>query len=302
MAKIVFVIGNGFDIDLGLKASYTDFANNDEWKVLVDNRKTRYTGRKVNDSLILFIEKARQKENWFNIEELIHNYIISHPKPTNAIVDIATADYEDMKSALKEYLIRITDNHVLDNNRKSCILLKRLAGAVIVTFNYTDSLKLCGINGNGLNVNYTYIHGNLNEGIVLGCDIYDNERVNRPLSFLYKYNMLHKTNDLVKSLRNSSDVIFFGHSVNEMDFGYFRDFFKMVCVPPQPYPKKHLTFITKDEKSMREIKDNIRNQGINVTDMYCNLESFDFILTDYVYDDKSEQANNWKKLLERINK
>lgn len=53
---------------------------------------------------------------------------------------------------------------------------------------------------------------------------------------------------------------------------------------------------------MREIKDNIRNQGINVTDMYCNLESFDFILTDYVYDDKSEQANNWKKLLERINK
>lgn len=32
MANTVLIIGNGFDIDLGLKSKYTDFILESEWK------------------------------------------------------------------------------------------------------------------------------------------------------------------------------------------------------------------------------------------------------------------------------
>lgn len=300
MANTVFIIGNGFDLDLGLKASYSDFAKSEEWKNLVTNRQGIYKGGNASSSLVLYLEKTRVKQNWFNIEEEIHNYIVSHPQPSKKNVEIAMFDYDGIKFALCQYLRRISNSFCPDKKRKSYELFRRLSGSVIVSFNYTDSSKLCGLSESVKD--FTYIHGSLYDEVVLGCDVYSNEIVNKPLSFLYKYNMLHDTNDLVKSLRNASEVIFFGHSVNEMDFCYFRDFFMKVSVPPQPYPKKFLTFITKDEKSLRNIKDNIRNQGINVTDMYCNLEVFDFILTDYVYDNGTEDAKKWNNLIERISR
>lgn len=134
--------------------------------------------------------------------------------------------------------------------------------------------------------------------IVLGCDIQTGEKVNRPLSFMYKYNMLKRPNYIAKNLREAREVIFFGHSVNEMDFCYFRDFFESASTSPEPI--RNLTFITLDENSERDIKDNIRNQGVSVTDLYSNLSSLEFIYTKRLYDgDKNEKIkwkNMWKSL------
>lgn len=35
MAKKLLILGNGFDIDLGLKTRYSNFANSDIWKTLI---------------------------------------------------------------------------------------------------------------------------------------------------------------------------------------------------------------------------------------------------------------------------
>ena len=89
----------------------------------------------------------------------------------------------------------------------------------------------------------TYVHGNLEEdNIVLGCDIQRDDEVNRSLSFMYKYNMLNRANHVARDLLEAKEIIFYGHSVNEMDFGYFREFFKLASASPNP--QKHLTFIT----------------------------------------------------------
>ena len=32
MAKTIMIMGNGFDVDLGLKSRYTDFLEGEEWK------------------------------------------------------------------------------------------------------------------------------------------------------------------------------------------------------------------------------------------------------------------------------
>ena len=93
--------------------------------------------------------------------------------------------------------------------------------------------------------------------------------------------MLHQANHVARYLLEAKEIVFFGHSVNEMDFCYFREFFQTVCASPDSI--RHLTIITYDEQSERNIKDNIRNQGISVTDLYNNLWTFEFIHTQNVY-------------------
>lgn len=304
MARTVLIIGNGFDIELGLQSSYSQFAMSPEWKDLVRNKIEAYNLYQAEDSLVLFIEKARLKDNWFDIELCIHDFISAKYSISKDTVKIVKSDFEDLKSSLQGYLCRITDDYNLNKESNARLLLSKVVGcpfgSYIASFNYTDSLRLCDLQRDPSITDFTYIHGNLNTGIVLGCDKFDNENVNRTLSFLYKYNMLNKTNHIVASMRQSREIVFYGHSVNEMDFSYFKDFFMYVSKPLAPYPPRRLTFITKDEDSIRDIKDNMRNQGISLVDMYCNLETFDFILSSQINIPNSESSKKWKKLIERI--
>ena len=110
--------------------------------------------------------------------------------------------------------------------------------------------------------------------------------------------MLKKANFGALTLLEAKEIIFFGHSMNEMDFGYFREFFKMLSASPKPF--RNLTFITWDEKSERDIKDNIRNQGISVTDLYNNLFSLTFIHSSKIYNGDNEEKEKWKDFLFRL--
>ena len=110
--------------------------------------------------------------------------------------------------------------------------------------------------------------------------------------------MVKHSNYIVKNLMTAKEIIFFGHSVNEMDFGYFRQFFEVVSKTPAPI--RYLTFITYDEESERCIKDNIRNQGIDVTGLYNNLYSFTFLHTKNLYNDDQKEKTEWNKLIKRI--
>ena len=58
--------------------------------------------------------------------------------------------------------------------------------------------------------------------------------------------------------------------------------------------------ITYDEESERAIKDNIRNQGISVTELYNNLWTFDFIHTKNVYDGNKEDIKKWNGMIDRV--
>ena len=133
---------------------------------------------------------------------------------------------------------------------------------------------------------------------MLGCDIQPNEQVNRQLSFMYKYNQLKKANHIARNILEAKEIIFFGHSINEMDFCYFREFFKVASAAPNPI--RHLTIITYDEESERDIKDNIRNQGISVSDLYSNLWTFEFIHTSKVYSGNKEEIQKWECMMQRL--
>ena len=69
--KLVLVIGNGFDLDLGLPTSYQDFLKSLDFKLLLDpvNMKSSY-GYYIEDSENLFhyLNQKYQCQNWIDIE------------------------------------------------------------------------------------------------------------------------------------------------------------------------------------------------------------------------------------------
>ena len=251
---------------------------------------------------------ASTNSQWFDIEQEIHRFIVSHPDNTERDVRDIRSEFEVIKKALTNYLKRITSTFTADTSKVSTALHYRMRECPLtvteIYFNYTYphqyiKLPIQQAIFNGAQHWVTFVHGSLRDNdIVLGCDLQEGEQVNRQLSFMYKYNQLKKANHIARNILEAKEIIFFGHSINEMDFGYFKEFFKVASA--SPIPIRHLTIITYDDESERNIKDNIRNQGISVSDLYSNLWTFDIIKTSKLYDNNAEEGKKWSEFLERL--
>jgi len=309
MAELALIIGNGFDIDMGLPSKYSDFIRSKEWNDAVSGFNI-YLQQKdyQNHSLIAQLQMASTNSQWFDIEQEIHRFIVSHPDNTERDVRNIRSEFEVIKKALTNYLKRITSTFTADNSKVSTALHYRMRECPLtvteIYFNYTYPQQYIKLPiqpeiFNGAQHWVTFVHGSLRDNdIVLGCDLQEGEQVNRQLSFMYKYNQLKKANHIARNILEAKEIIFFGHSINEMDFGYFKEFFKVASASPVPI--RHLTIITYDDESERNIKDNIRNQGISVSDLYSNLWTFDIIKTSKLYDNNAEDGKKWSEFLERL--
>lgn len=307
MAELALIIGNGFDIDMGLPSKYSDFADSPEFHDLARRMHDMYFEEERDKSLVLQLQRAYTLSNWFDIEEEIHNYVVNNTALDDNMIRLVRSEFEALKKALINYLIRISKDleHKADKNKLSYKLLYFLQDSPLskinIYFNYTNpelfmEMPTYHVPGKGF---FTYVHGSLRyNDIVLGCDLQKGEKVNRQLSFMYKYNMLNKANHVARHILEAKEIIFFGHSINEMDFCYFREFFKEASAAPKPI--RHLSIITYDETSERNIKDNIQNQGISVSDLYSNLWTFDFIHTKNVYAGIKEETDKWNNMIGRL--
>lgn len=308
MAELALIIGNGFDIDMGLPSRYSDFADSPEFHDLARRMHNMFFEEERENSLVLQIQKASYNSNWFDIEEEIHKYVVNHQCFDDNMIRMVRSEFDHLKKALSNYLKRITDNFTADKNKLSTYLYYRLREcpltATEIYFNYTSPQQYLKMPiqleiFNGGQHWFSFVHGSLRENdIVLGCDLQAGEEVNRQLSFMYKYNMLNRANHVARNILEAKEIIFFGHSMNDMDFCYFREFFKEASASPKPI--RHLTIITYDEESERTIKDNIQNQGISVSDLYSNLWTFDFIHTKNYYAGEKDEVDKFNKMMDRL--
>lgn len=305
MAEVALIIGNGFDLDLGLPSKYSDFADSPEFHDLARRMHNMYYEEERKNSLVLQIQQASNNSNWFDIEEEIHKYVLNHPYLDENMIRHVRSEFDALKKTLTNYLKRVSEglNHQAEEKRLAYQLLfvlqKCPKSINEICFNCTNPHLFLKGATYYKNCYFTHVHGNLEkDDIVLGCDIQEHEEVNRNLSFMNKYNQLNKANHVAINILEAKEIIFFGHSVNEMDFGYFREFFKAASAAAKPI--RHLTIITYDEESERNIKDNIRNQGISVTDLYNNLWAFDFIHTKKIYLNDNNEIQKWDEMMTRL--
>ena len=201
MADVALIIGNGFDLDMGLPSKYSDFVESEEWKKLM-NRFPRLLNHNGNSqkSLLEQLQLASAESQWFDIEEEIHQFVKSCHYCSDREIGIIRRHFELVKEALSRYLNRISKDFKADEKKLGYKLLAHLQDSPLtifeIIFNYTYPQGFLKIPTYYKGCFVSFVHGELSKNnIVLGCDLQEGEEVNRQLSFMYKYNMLTKANN-----------------------------------------------------------------------------------------------------------
>ena len=294
----VLIIGNGFDMDLGLRTSYKDFYENSKFSkkkfVLPDSLETYLQGSESN---II---------RWADLEESMARYVKRQTgKIYETIVDKDRYFLEELKSSFYEFIIDRWTEIVNDINNKPVKLglAKRLieyqnqnkSFESIYSFNCSNYVDLALYSGGQIEnlLGVDNIHG-MNNIFIFGISKEDCTR--EEYSFLVKENQNGYPYDVVRRMKedllNADEVVIFGHSMNRIDMGYFKDFLQHLSSTNKS--TRHLTFITKGDKDVAQIKKNIENYAEVVINDLKKNSVVSFILTEE-YDQNVNQS-----ILERL--
>lgn len=297
MTHISLVIGNGFDLDLGFPTKYSDFANclNQEWCDFIN----MIIKQSFRTEFVNHLQKAREFENWFDIEEEIFKFVKTHENLSLEQIGLIKEQFETLVKKLHLYLCRVAIPKNKRNGTLAEALLHKLNSiqhpVSIYTFNYTNCFEITEI-PKSENVKTNPIHGTLKYDMTLGCRPYDGSKENTQLDFMYKPIIgLHKE-ILMQNLPTATEVIIFGHSLNRMDFCYFKDFFD--ALESGSHICKYLTFVCKDAISEKSIRQNL-NENICLSKIE-NQVNITFIYTDLWNSNDPSTHNAFEDLCNRI--
>lgn len=301
MAKRLLIIGNGFDIDLGLKTRYSDFANSRIWEKLMENTSC------LDNDLLVALMNAKEKEAWFDIEKTMNDYVraIKPAYLTTSLVDTDKSSFVKVAEALSKYLKDEQKSRNLETNHYASQVLRlvsEVGGFEYYTFNYTS---LSGIaNSCGITIDtsrITHVHGSLeNDSIILGVLTAPTNQIHEQYSFMYKDNSrFYKSNNMYEDFDKADDIIFFGHSINGMDFPYFKDFFIRQSGMDGEYKRKHITIFTYDDDSNQQIRNSIRNAQVDLTQLF-RRNDIEIIQTKQLYDKDRNELSKFENFTKRL--
>lgn len=299
MGKKILILGNGFDLDLGLKSRYRDFMNSSTW------RNVKGRDYILSYNIISFLEEKNQIENWFDAESEILNYALQITEGTYLAPQESDKDGHDFYQAmLRKYLIKEQENFKPNNNSIAAMLMKEVIKNglfdEIYSFNYTDLNKTLAKFGFSTSIKTTFMHGSLTEhdNIILGIET--DKEIHKDYQFLFKTNSrFYRYNTLIESMEKADEIIFFGHSINGMDFPYFKEFFKKQEGAIGESKRKYITIFTYDNDSEQQIKNNFRESGINLRDL-MQRNNMTFIETKPLNTGDGFELRKWNDLLAHL--
>jgi hypothetical protein len=232
----VIIIGNGFDLNQGLKTSYSDFIKSKEFLSILDN-----------NSLANYLNEKHELKNWIDIENELKEYSKLFDDS-----DECQTDFVSMTKALKDYLLNIPDQKI-DISKPSYKLIKLLKDTkfLIIDFNYTKTtkniLKEIGISDEEIEQRLIKVHNSIDDDeIIFGVE--DSARIKQDHVFLRKaFYKSYKAIKVNKLLENISELIIFGYSLGETDHMYFEQFFRDCSRVMSNDPKNLVLFYHGDE-------------------------------------------------------
>lgn len=285
--KIVLVIGNGFDLDLGLKTGYVDFMKSDYFKAYLQEI-IPYKGekRKIKDNLFKYLEKERALLNWIDIETELLNLATREVKESIENTNEyrkrkirANSDIEDTFECLHDSLCSYLESLDYNAINKDSTALKVLKSIIkhhfsqIISYNYTDIKKVENLVGK-IFCPIDHVHGRISDkSIILGFQ--DNVEIDKSFCFMIKsFNQHFKSHNVRKQLLDADEIIFFGHSLGCTDYHYFEDLFKYQSQSDKANEKLIMRIFTYDERSRREILFQLREMNEKRSDMIYELCDF----------------------------
>jgi Bacteriophage abortive infection AbiH len=221
MSSKLFVIGNGFDLNLGLPTSYGDFLKSDNFL------------QHTNLALFKYLKAVNESSRWIDIEAELVKYSLQHS--TQKLLDgsVFLDEYKLLNKSLMEYILSINIMQI-DEKSWAYQMVKDYYSqedSKVVSFNYTNSFDIIldhigGINPINIPAPETqFVHGEAKKGnIIFGVD--DSANIGGD-AFLYKSTSKHfNGKEIVNLLQSSDEIYIFGHSLGESDHMYFRNFFQ----------------------------------------------------------------------------
>jgi hypothetical protein len=211
----LLIVGNGFDLNLGLKTSYKDFISSPIFESIISK-----------NYLATHLKEKLELNNWVDIELELKNY-------TRLNDENLKADYYNLSEILHTFLSQIDTSKInLDSHSYKLIESLNLNDLAIVDFNYTESIfniikqnAFLRINGILNPSQYMKIHGSLRDNnIIFGIE--DNDTVSKDYIFLNKsFKKNFGLENPYRFLNTYGTIIFFGLSLGQTDHMYFSDFF-----------------------------------------------------------------------------
>lgn len=213
--KELIIIGNGFDLSLGLKTSYADFIQSESFKSLP-------RGKNLFAS---YLAPASAESNWIDIENELKKVSNTYSSPEN--------DYYELCGKLKEYIASITYDN-LNRNSHAFKFISSLMGIefLILDFNYTNTTKLLlkeiGFPDDLISKTLIKVHGSIEEGeIIFGVE--DKAEIMPSHVFFKKsFNKNFKGINLFNEADKIETIKIFGHSLGDTDFMYFHKLFQAI--------------------------------------------------------------------------
>ncbi|MCR5043795.1 MAG: bacteriophage abortive infection AbiH family protein [Bacteroidaceae bacterium] len=294
--ETVIVLGNGFDLDLGWDTSYKSFYDkHDGWKLHMTSE----------DDLFQYVIK-HTPGNWFDFERTLHEYALhraEEPFPIDDAYKIARdiQDYKSFKAQLMafisdaikspinkdSYAYRLLEAYVkVKMNRNS----DKFFPIRLFSYNYTPLLDVIHQIDNNAKVSYTPVHGRtVDQSIIFG--FHDDPNILKEYRSIQKsMDENYKSSDIVTASLQANTIIFFGLSLGYIDGVYFKNLFTQISNLTNPQMiNKRIVFITLNNESGNDIKNNLLDMGINLQLLY-NSNRINFIFTDNSQKAKTEKV------------
>lgn len=278
MSNKVFIIGNGFDLDLGMNTRYSDFARSEYWP------SSSYIGR----SLSSYLKNKANITKWFDLEKELLVYSQTEGKRVHEYqyrhaISIDKSFFNELVQSLTTYLKK-EENKELNGNSVAANVLKAVLEnglfESIYSFNYTDLYHIANKIGINHEFKYEHVHGCLKEdNIILGVE--DKSDLLPGYQFLYKtFNPHYESHPILFDLLEADEVVFFGHSLGHNDYHYFEAFFQEQCREGMKRnDSKRITIFTYDDSSRIEILEQLRQMNHKNTDLLFNQNQMQVICT-----------------------
>lgn len=293
----VLVIGNGFDLDLGLHTTYRDFAESSYWDELY---KSENRWRK--NGLADFIKCQSREKEWFDIEECLAKYVKEKEKKSLfSLVDQDKHFHQLLERQLSKYL----DQELLNAKLNEQSLANRIIRLnednscfdSLYSFNLTEYDFLGAVDGSEMGYLYDVVNLHVSsKQMILG--IGEDDCKSRDYSFLKKvcHAKIPQTN-IILDLQKADIVVVFGHSLNRIDFKYFESYFYRIQERAKLGENSFVYIITKDENSIKSIKDNLCEHQVSLIELSSALT---FISTDNYYCGMREEKEKVELLLKAL--
>lgn len=227
MINSTLIIGNGFDLNLGLETSYRDFLNSGEFQILLEKENV----------LAVHLNKKSEIELWIDLElELIDFSMNLYDHK-----EVTTNFRREFQAVVKQYT-KYINNLNYDNLNTNSDAIKVIKDFLnnesthnkkIINFNYSKSLEIVlkhiGLSYENIEKLENRAHGNAEDKkIILG--VHDNSNIREDHSFLLKSSFSHytKSQEVFNAIEYSQNLSIFGYSMGLTDEMYFKEVFSKI--------------------------------------------------------------------------